>query len=113
MKNAPTVETSLKTLLEWIQDERLILPEIQRDFVWKRKSVLYLFDSLFRELPIGHMLVWKAKQSVQVKGFHHRKLRRGHALENFEGYLLDGQQRLTALGHSPAKPNQLRKGSEL
>lgn len=99
MQNAPTVETPLNKLLESIKNDELILPEIQRDFVWTRKSVMYLFDSLFRGLPIGHMLIWKAKRSVTAKHFHRRKLRTGILLENFEGYLLDGQQRLTALAH--------------
>jgi len=99
MQNAPTVETPLNKLLERIDNEQLILPEIQRDFVWTKKSVMYLFDSLFRGLPIGHMLVWKAKRAVTPKHFHGRKLRAGMLLDNFEGYLLDGQQRLTALAH--------------
>jgi hypothetical protein len=99
MRNAPTVETPLNTLLERINDDELILPEIQRDFVWTKKSVMYLVDSLFRGLPIGHMLIWKAKRSVTPKDFHGRKLRTGIHLKNFEGYLLDGQQRLTALAH--------------
>src|ERR1035437_3178205 len=99
MQNAPTVETPLNKLLEQIKNDELILPEIQRDFVWTKKSVMYLFDSLFRGLPIGHMLIWKAKRSVTAKHFHRRKLRTGILLENFEGYLLDGQQRLTALAH--------------
>lgn len=99
MQNAPTVETPLNKLLEQIKNDELILPEIQRDFVWTKKSVMYLFDSLFRGLPIGHMLIWKAKKSVTAKHFHRRKLRTGILLDNFEGYLLDGQQRLTALAH--------------
>src|SRR5436190_16903179 len=96
MQSPPTVDHPLRKLLERIDDEQLVLPEIQRDFVWQKRSVMLLFDSLFRGLPIGHMLVWKAKHPVAAKAFHGRKLR-SHILENFYGYLLDGQQRLTAL----------------
>jgi len=99
MQNPPTVSRPLSQLLEKVDDEQLILPEIQRDFVWQKRSVLLLFDSLFRGLPIGHMLVWKAKRAVTAKHFHGRKLRAGDLLDNFYGYLLDGQQRLTALAH--------------
>jgi hypothetical protein len=99
MQNPPTVPRPLSELLEKIDDEQLILPEMQRDFVWQKRSVILLFDSLFRGLPIGHMLVWKAKRAVTPKQFHGRKLRPGMLLQNFYGYLLDGQQRLTALAH--------------
>ena len=74
----------------------LALPEIQRDFVWNRKNVLLLFDSLYRGLPIGYMLVWKAKQFVTEKNIK-SKPRKRQNIENFYGYLLDGQQRLSSI----------------
>jgi len=87
-------DKKLKTLLEYLDSGQLVLPEIQRDFVWKRQHVHFLFDSLYRGLPIGSMLVWKAKTVVPIKG---KRLVKGQAIENFYGYLLDGQQRLTAV----------------
>ncbi|MDV2494787.1 MAG: DUF262 domain-containing protein [bacterium] len=88
----------LKTLLDQIDSGELALPEIQRDFVWNKKNVLLLFDSLYRELPIGYMLVWKAKTAIADKPFKGWKKRKvGQAIESFYGYLLDGQQRLTAI----------------
>ncbi len=45
------------------------------------------------------MLVWKASVAVEKKAFDHQTLKRGVSLEGFYGYLLDGQQRLTALLH--------------
>jgi hypothetical protein len=99
MYSPPTVSHPLRTLLDKMDSGQLVLPEIQRDFVWTKKSVMYLFDSLFRGLPIGQMLVWKAQRTVTAKHFHRHKLRGGVLLDNFYGYLLDGQQRLTALAH--------------
>lgn len=89
----------LKELLEKIDKEQLQLPEIQREFVWSKNSVKLLFDSLYRELPIGQMLVWKPKDAVPAaKSFAHRKQKKSPAkIDSFYGYLLDGQQRLTAL----------------
>ena len=93
-----TNSSSLKHLLGQIDSGELVLPEIQRDFVWNRKNVLLLFDSLYRGLPIGYMLVWKAKTSVKPKKFKiKKKTLVGQAINNFYGYLLDGQQRLTAI----------------
>ncbi len=100
MNNPPTVPVPLIKLMERVDNGELILPEIQRDFVWQKRSVMLLVDSLFRGLPIGHMLVWKKQRKrLAQKHFHHRKLRPGIQLESFYGYLLDGQQRLTALAH--------------
>lgn len=85
---------SLKSMLAHLDAGELVLPEIQRDFVWNRRNVLLLFDSLYRDLPIGSMLVWKAKTAVpkRQKGKLNQDI-----LGSFYGYLLDGQQRLTAV----------------
>jgi hypothetical protein len=71
----------------------LVLPEIQRDFVWGKNNVLLLFDSLYRGLPIGSMLVWKAKTVVPTR----KSLMDLKIIDSFYGYLLDGQQRLTSI----------------
>ena len=53
---------------------------------------------MYRRLPVGYMLVWKAKIAVAGKPFKGRKKPKfGQAIDNFYGYLLDGQQRLTAI----------------
>lgn len=106
----PTASASNATkkigkLLDMMDQEQLVLPEIQRDFVWTKKSIKLLIDSLYRGLPIGHMLVWKAQTAIDAKAFDKRKVKRGVRLDGFYGYLLDGQQRLTALAH-------LRDGDE-
>src|SRR5688572_10119545 len=100
---------TIRDLLKHIDSEELVLPEIQRDFVWTKRSVLKLFDSLYRGMPIGHFLVWKAKRAVNTKRFAARKAPQNPAeIESFYGYLLDGQQRLTAIGrvrdHDPDYP---------
>ena len=86
-----TNSKTLKTLVDQIESGELVLPEIQRDFVWNRNNVLLLFDSLYRRLPIGYMLVWKAKTIVGSKRFKGPvKKRVGQAIDTFYGYLLDG-----------------------
>ncbi|MBK8258190.1 MAG: DUF262 domain-containing protein [Polyangiaceae bacterium] len=89
-----TTSKPLKELLQLVDDGNLLLPEIQRDFVWLPRNVILLFDSLYRGLPIGHMLVWKTKMDVTTGKFKHGP--KGNS-RNFYGYLLDGQQRLTAI----------------
>ena len=89
---------SIRDLLRHVDLDELVLPEIQRDFVWTPRSVLKLFDSLYRGMPIGHILVWKARQAVDAKAFSGKSnpVAPGQ-IESFYGYLLDGQQRLTAI----------------
>jgi Protein of unknown function DUF262 len=87
----------LGDLLDHLDSESLLLPEIQRDFVWHRKSILKLFDSLYQELPIGNILVWKARHAVGAKKIRAPKRRIGKSIDGFYGYLLDGQQRLTSV----------------
>ena len=97
---------TIRDLLKHIDSEELVLPEIQRDFVWTRKSVLKLFDSLFRGMPIGHFLVWKAKRPVKTKAFAARKSVAPSEFDSFYGYLLDGQQRLTAISRVRDRDNE-------
>jgi hypothetical protein len=95
---SPAVK-SIGKLMDMMDDNQLVLPEIQRDFVWTKKSIKLLVDSLYRGLPIGHMLVWKTPRAVEMKAADKQRLKRGVRISGFYGYLLDGQQRLTALRH--------------
>ncbi len=97
---------TLAELLEYKDTDRLQLPEIQRDFVWNKRNVKMLFDSLYKGMPVGQMLVWKPKHAFPGKPFHGRHRRRSAStIDSFYGFLLDGQQRLTAFA-------QVRDGDE-
>jgi hypothetical protein len=93
------MQTKLSVLLNSLNSQTLLLPEIQRDFVWKRNKVITLLDSLFADFPIGSMLVWKTQlptDTVRTKAVQRANLQL-QTSELISGYLLDGQQRLTAL----------------
>lgn len=90
--------TELSNLINSFSSEHLVLPEIQRDFVWSKAKVVDLIDSLFQGFPIGSFLVWKTLSTVEKipkKASSYSKLLGTGEL--IEGYLLDGQQRLTAI----------------
>jgi uncharacterized protein with ParB-like and HNH nuclease domain len=42
-----------------IQAQDLVLPAIQREFVWNDTQIVRLFDSILRGYPIGSFLSWK------------------------------------------------------
>lgn len=74
-----------------------MLPEFQRPFVWKRRQILDLMDSIYKNYPIGSLLVWESTQKLASK----RNIADLAVAERSEqypvNYLLDGQQRLSAI----------------
>lgn len=73
---------------------KLGLPEFQRDFVWEPKEVVDLLDSVSRQWPIGSLLLLSGPQP-----FAYRSIASGPVLSEsgLDLYILDGQQRVTAL----------------
>lgn len=87
-------DREIQALVNDIRDGKLLLPEMQRGYVWKSPQVRNLFDSLYRGYPSGQLLIWETDDlpysrtvSVDNAGKHERRPQ----------LLLDGQQRLTSL----------------
>lgn len=90
-------------LLEQIKDDKIVLPSIQRDFVWPEAKIEKLLDSIMRGYPIGILLLWETYNDIQYRffskdyrsdnqhTFHDNNLNKGLKL------VLDGQQRLQSL----------------
>jgi uncharacterized protein with ParB-like and HNH nuclease domain len=76
------------------------VPELQREFVWSARKACDLLDSIYRNYPIGTVLVWKT--SRRNEGELRKQL---HILPPFNPanrdiyFLIDGQQRLSVLWH--------------
>lgn len=81
----------VRTLFQWIEDKELVLPEFQRDFVWKASDVKKFIQSIYNKYPTGTLLIWKTKTPPKLRG-------ENKPLETvYTKILLDGQQRLTTL----------------
>ena len=102
-----TGDTIQKTLDE-IQRHELVLPAIQREFVWRPEQIYRLFDSLMQGYPFGTFLYWRVEPENSGKfnfydfvlDYHERDKRHCPALPgmpNKRDSSVDGQQRLTAL----------------
>ena len=78
---------SISAILGLIESGSIAIPEIQRPFVWKKKQVRDLLDSLYKGYPTGYLIVW---QNPNVK------LKDG-TMSAGKKILIDGQQRVTAL----------------
>lgn len=88
---------SIRSLVEQVDSQKLVLPEIQRRYVWLSTQVRDLFDSLYKGYPVGSILIW-SRPGLNMDG---RVLDVGEEagkIKHGETYLLlDGQQRLTSL----------------
>lgn len=85
----------LKNIFLELEENKLVLPNFQRTFVWENEKQKSLIASLLVSLPIGSLLILDGKASAFTK----RKLCFPDDLE-VEGnceYVLDGQQRLSTL----------------
>ncbi|RKU22249.1 hypothetical protein C6499_20110 [Candidatus Poribacteria bacterium] len=78
---------SVDTLLNWIRTEEIVIPEIQRPFVWSANKVRDFIDSLYHGYPVGYLITWP-KSDISL---------RGGESSTRERILIDGQQRTMAL----------------
>ena len=100
---------SIEDIIKMIDDNKLLLPEFQRDFKWPIEKSETLFDSIFQDLFIGSLIVSRPKFDLACKGFDLRergkssrkpipKLYTEQDFEQNDIYtLLDGQQRTTSI----------------
>ena len=107
---AEYLSDNIANLIERIDEGRVILPAMQRNFVWPEEKVYHLFDSLMRDYPLGTFLFWDIDSSTfgqyvfnkfirdidDEKGKMQRGERASTAFSDYHA-VLDGQQRITSL----------------
>lgn len=83
---------------------KIVLPAMQRPFVWKEDRITKLIDSMLRGFPLGTALLWKTATMQRFRRFMKDVQPDAGITVDFdsgtssERYLvLDGQQRLTSL----------------
>ncbi len=96
------VEINKVNLMQFIRQlagGKFLIPTFQRLFVWSPDNIAGLWKSVFQCYPVGSILCWKTAIQLHVHrllgGFYiPEKEDRGR---NTRLYILDGQQRATAL----------------
>lgn len=73
------------------------IPEIQRNYVWKRSQVAKLLDSIYRGYPTGSILLWDSPEGVIARELR-TELGKSVKADTPPKIVLDGQQRITSLG---------------
>jgi hypothetical protein len=71
---------------------RIVIPEFQRDYVWRKNKAPRLFDSLYRSFPVSTLLLWQSSEYTKARRASPRK-----AATRTMSWLIDGQQRVMTL----------------
>lgn len=104
---------SIKDLLfKKFDNKKLVIPAIQRKYVWNEKKICDFFESIMREYPIGQMLIWNINGEFINKGEisfyyfldefdekndkYNQDISKVESKEEFHA-ILDGQQRIQSL----------------
>ncbi len=86
-----------------IENNEIVLPAIQRDFVWTEARITMLFDSIMRNYPIGIVLLWETYLNIKYREFDKDHVSdqayifKDNEQEKRLKLVLDGQQRLQSL----------------
>jgi hypothetical protein len=98
-------QRKLSALLDDVRTAKLVIPDFQRDFVWTRKQVEELLNSVVNRYFIGTLLLLESPSSnlrfaprlvpgVSADPTQHSSI----------SYVLDGQQRVTSLFYAFLEP---------
>lgn len=91
----PKVDISVRELVDKAKRGELMLPEMQRRYVWPATRVRDLLDSLYRGYPSGTILVWETDEDVETRDLAVGPTQAPTTSQKI--LLLDGQQRITSL----------------
>ena len=103
------LQSAIRETLDAIHRQSIVLPAIQREFIWRPGQVCSLFDSLMRGYPFGAFLYWNVEPSNSgeykwytfAQDWHEKNARHNPESKPLPNTpliaVLDGQQRLTAL----------------
>ena len=78
---------SVSAILGNIMSKDIVIPEIQRPFVWKKTQVRDFRNSLYKGYPTGYLVTWR-NPNIKLKD---------GGISSGKKIMIDGQQRVTAL----------------
>lgn len=93
----------ISSFITQIDNKEIVLPAIQRDFVWEEERITKLFDSIMRGYPLGIVLLWETYLDIKYREFENDyQSEAKYTFKDNTGnkrikLVLDGQQRLQSL----------------
>jgi hypothetical protein len=85
----------VKQLIDDYRSGRIVIPEFQREYVWKKSKAPVLIDSLYRGFPISSLLLWQSEEETRSRRRDPRPAR-----ASVMSWLIDGQQRVITLART-------------
>src|SRR3972149_2645491 len=80
-----------------IEEGDIKIPAFQRGFIWDQEQVIELVDSIYRDYPIGSILLWNSNERLRstrnVAGYLMPDREPNYPVN----YVLDGQQRISTI----------------
>lgn len=98
MTTVPQLEhqtLKVRQLIDDYRTGRIVIPEFQREYVWKPKKAAQLIDSLYRRFPVSSFLLWQGTGETRARRRNPRPARSA-----FMNWLIDGQQRVITLSRT-------------
>jgi len=96
-------DKDLGKVIDQLGDGKYRIPEFQREFVWDRKDIVDLLDSIYQSYPVGSFFFWRVPESMwnffrDIDELDQPPIDEIRDSEFPEvSFVLDGQQRLTSL----------------
>src|SRR5713226_8619957 len=85
----------IKQLIDDYRMGRIVIPEFQREYVWKKSKAPRLIDSLYRGFPISSLLLGQSAEETRARRRDPRPTR-----ASLMNWLIDGQQRVITLART-------------
>ena len=85
----------VKQLVTNYRAGHIVIPEFQREYVWKKSKAPKLIDSLDRNFPISSLLLWQSTEDARARRRDPRPTR-----ASIMSWLIDGQQRVITLART-------------
>ena len=102
----------IQTLLDKFGSKEIQIPELQRKYVWERRKIRNLLDSIYKDYPSGSILLWETDEKTELRDASVAIQEKEERTRKY--LLLDGQQRLTSLlTVINGNPIQIRKGGKI
>jgi hypothetical protein len=82
----------IRQLIDDYRAGRIVIPEFQREYVWKTRRASLLIDSLYKGFPVSSLLLWLTTEEARPRRRDPRPKRAA-----LMSWLIDGQQRVITL----------------
>ena len=97
LQEAQSQVSHISELANRILTGDILLPKFQRDFVWDKKQIIDLLNSIANGYPIGSVLLWRSREQLRSERNIADLQIAPTQVDYPVNYLLDGQQRLSTI----------------